>query len=583
MNTKHRMACAGTIFLSSAFALSCGSPATDGGEGGTTSNTGGASAGRSSAGANASGGVAESAGGPSGAGGLAGVAGVYSGVGGSTADAGAGASVAGAADVGSCTGGIAGWSGSAGANAGGVAGLAGAAGSNAGGVAGFAGVAGSNAGGVGGLAGNAGGVGGLAGSNTGGSGGVAAGGNCGFPGPVCAGATGASGEGGLAGSNSGGSGGVAAGGNCGFPGPVCAGATGASGEGGSGGSNGDPSASLTFSTQALYFSSLACGEAPSSSSSRTFTITNPSSVTKVWRALFVGEAAQFFSVDPSSASLLPGATVTVTVTPLLIPTGSVPLLHNNTGAIVITANSQVQGNAIALYEQISGAFFSSSPQDLNFGIVPLNTSVDTWVPPFANNHYAPFSDNAPSFTATWHPAPDSLWSVHFVANAPFIQRAKFTWQPGGPYPAVCTPNTFTATAVVSVPGGAGCSAPGVPPGTPCGTYLVCSGDNLGACVTELTIAGSTVSAPPGSAVSGVIATGTIAVAPSATLLANTNWGDDIGQDSRSSITLGNGGFNVSFSVNGTHKYANTGTYEGTVTVRDPLTQSSASAKFTVIN
>ena len=102
-------------------------------------------------------------------------------------------------------------------------------------------------------------------------------------------------------------------------------------------------------------------------------------------------------------------------------------------------------------------------------------------------------------------------------------------------------------------------------------------------MTELTIAGSTVSAPPGSAVSGVIATGTIAVAPSATLLAYTDWGDGIAQDSRSSITLGNGGFNVPFSVNGTHKYANTGTYQGTVTVMAPLTQSSASAKFTVIN
>ena len=427
-----------SLFLSTGFALSCGSPSDGGGdEGGSTSggggnvSHGGSATGGSTAGTSAAGGS------------LAGVAGSFAGVAGSFAGAdgsfaGAGGSFAGAG------GSFAGVGGSFAGVGGSFAGAGGSSAGAGGSSAGFGGVAGSF--------GDVGGSAGYAGSTPTGGGGLADTGGWN--------AAGGDGLAGTAGSNSGGVGGVAAGGAA--AGGACAGGSdancagmsgnaGASGNGvsggGSGGSGGDPSLPLVVSTQAIRFS-IACGSVPSTS--ETFTITNPSSVTKTWRSSLM--TFPFLSVAPTGSSLPPGQSVTVTVTPLLIPAGSLPNDSSNLrmGPLIIIEGTDPASSvvhAITVYEDISGAFYAWTPENLNFGAVRLGTSVTVPMTQSGDTSGRMLGDNS-SFVPQISPMSWHDWTVTFFANTVGTQTSTFTWQSF--YGKVaCTRNTFTATAVVT--------------------------------------------------------------------------------------------------------------------------------------
>jgi hypothetical protein len=333
--------------------------------------------------------------------------------------------------------------------------FAGVAGSISGAGGSFAGVAGSISGASGSFAGLGGPVGGAGGSFAGIAGSISgAGGSfAGIAGSNVAGSDASGGgagteNGGLGGASAGGAAGGATAGACSGADPSCAGMTGTaglSGSGGSGGSNGDPSLPLVLSTNLINFPATECGTVPTS---KTFTITNPSSVTKTWRAVAVGAAA--FLAEPTGSSLAPGEVVTVTVTPPFVPlrsqpNGSNPLM---TGGLAINDAGSYQ--TLMLSEPIAGAFYSWTPANLNFGVVPLNTSATLHLTQSGDSSGRAAGNN-PAFVGTSSPASWHEWTFTFNATSVGTQTATFTWVSVPYNRAPCTPDTFTATAVVPAP------------------------------------------------------------------------------------------------------------------------------------
>lgn len=360
--------------------------------------------------------------------------------GGATSGAGA-AGVSGS--VGGASGSFAGIAGSTGGSGGsvGVVGSIGGAGGSVGGVAGSIGGA-SCGGGVAGSMGGASGSLNEAGSTSAGSSGLAGNGGSNVAGSDASGGGGESG--GIAGASSGG----APAGGCSGAEPSCAGmagTAGASGSSGSGGSNGDPSLPLLLSTNLINFPATECGSTPTS---KTFTITNPSSVTKTWSSSPAG--AVTFIAEPAGSSLAPGEVVTVTVTPPFVPThsrpsGSDPLM---TGGLRIGDGGNYQ--FITLSEPIAGAFYSWTPANLNFGSVPLNTSATLHLTQSGDSSGRPAGNN-PAFVATISPLSWHEWTFTFNATTVGTQTATFTWLSVPYNRAPCTPDTFTATAFVPTP------------------------------------------------------------------------------------------------------------------------------------
>jgi len=220
---------------------------------------------------------------------------------------------------------------------------------------------------------------------------------------------------------------------------------GASGNGGSAGFNGDPSLPLLLSTNLINFPATECGTAPTS---KTFTITNPSSVTKTWRSVPVG--AFTFLAEPTGSSLAPGEIVTVTVTPPFVPTrsrpnGSNPLM---TGGFVIDDAGNDQ--TLLLAEPIAGAFYSWTPPNLHFGSVPLNTTATAHLTQSGDSSGRAVGDN-PAFVGTYSPQSWHEWTFTFNATTVGTHTATFTWVSIPYQRAPCTPDTFTATAIVPAP------------------------------------------------------------------------------------------------------------------------------------
>lgn len=384
-----------SLFLSSGFALSCGSPTDHGGDGGGSTSggagndsNGGSATGGSNAGAPAFGG---STGGGGGVGG-AGVAGATGGVG--------GAGIAGA------TGG-----GGAGVSGGGVLGVAGAIGgdgcSTAGAGGSIAGAAGSVAGlgGVPGSAGSGGGATGYAGSNQ-------------------------SGDGGLAGIG----GWYASGGN---------GA--AAGQTNSAGASGATAATLVLSTYSLDI------EGECSAPGQSVTISNPSDSPITWTAEVVAQPPTYFPlpvyIDPLSSTLLPGGSVVMHVSPF----PSYPVLTRNTawpGTISLT-----QDVSIAVLYGVRGFRAATLPEDIDFGAVPLCENKTLSVPTFGVDGTIPRL--AASYdsdfvvwglhTATPPPWDKPPWTLSFSPRAlgPRTTTLTVTSSDG----IVCAPNNFAARGV----------------------------------------------------------------------------------------------------------------------------------------
>src|SRR6185312_14152503 len=78
---------------------------------------------------------------------------------------------------------------------------------------------------------------------------------------------------------------------------------------------------------------------------------------------------------PASATIAPGATSTVTVTPKAIPTTA--SLASDAFADTVTITSDVPGDAphlVALHQSATGAILAFSPGSIHFGAVPVGTT-----------------------------------------------------------------------------------------------------------------------------------------------------------------------------------------------------------------
>src|SRR6185312_1951570 len=78
---------------------------------------------------------------------------------------------------------------------------------------------------------------------------------------------------------------------------------------------------------------------------------------------------------PASATIAPGATSTVTVTPKAIPTTA--SLASDAFADTVTITSDVAGDAphvVALHQSATGAVLAFSPGSIHFGAVPVGTT-----------------------------------------------------------------------------------------------------------------------------------------------------------------------------------------------------------------
>ena len=417
--TSLRAVWAASLFLSAGFAPSCVFPSdTHGDDGGATSGGDSSGAGNSTGGS-VSGNAGAGGGAPQGGGTTAGGGGNPQGgnsgnsEAGTTAGGGGNPPGGGGASAGG--GGTPEGGGGASAGGGGTSGSFGEAGSTtSAGGGGQPGNGGSNTGGDG--------LGGAAGLNNGGLGGVETGGGSGG---TCVGGSDA---------------------NCGGM-PGSAGASG-NGLGGadSGGANGDPSHPLVISTQLINLPATTCGTAPTSS--QTFTITNPSSVTKTW-TYFLTPSAPAVSVAPPGSSLSPGQVVTVTVTPTLIPSGSLP---NGTSPLVMGGLGIVEHpdnvtHMATLTLQILGIFYSWSPANLDFGVVPLHSSVTLPIAQPGDSSGRLRSNDTAFVPSNLDPGSWHRWSVTFTANAVGTHTTTLAWVSFTGRES-CTQNTFTATAVV---------------------------------------------------------------------------------------------------------------------------------------
>jgi hypothetical protein len=412
--------------------------------------------------------------------------------------------------------------------------------------------------------GGSGGLSGAAGSSASGQGGIGA----------AAGVSGVAGSGGAVGGAAGVSGVAGSGGTVGI-----GGAAGASGIGGSSGSSGDVSPVLIVTElglgagdiRPLPFPATHCGSSPPGS--QTFTITNPTSVTQNWTAT-LAQSFPFFSVSPPGSSLAPAQVVTVTITPLLIAAGSIPINVSSSMSGTITINGAQLGTPpIPVTELITGPFFSWSPANLDFGLVPVGSNPRLPLTLTFNGSGPVLGGDTHFSGSTLNPQAPSSWSVGLFDNTGGVDTGTLTWSSQSDQ-VYCTPHTFTATAVVFVAGTAGCA--NAFPATPCGDGQVCVSPT--SCVTELALTGLPI-APGGSAFTGVLATGTAALADP--LTASIAWGDQT--VSAGTVVVPSPGFNEPFSVSGSHTYASAGTFQGAVTVTDSTNHFSKVASFAATN
>jgi hypothetical protein len=444
----------------------------------------------------------------------------------------------------------------------------------------FDGDAGASAGGV---AGTRSGKGGSGGSRSVGGGAGLGAGESGEAGMSSAGSAGVSG--GVNGGGAAGTAGTGAGGGSGTGGASAGGAAGSGG----GSMTGELLLSGTFlsspfPTQSANMAFLGATCNGVAVPPQPFTLSNGTNVSIDWSSTLT-EPFPFLSIVPSGSSLPPGASVTVMVTPLPLAPASIPpaLLPNLSGAITISGDPSGLPLVVNVTEQVVlGIDISWSPVTLDFGMVPIGgpAGILTVTQESGGTSVELGSDNSHFATNRTGGFTPGTWSVLFSPSVLGVQTATLTWGALSSNSPFCTPHTFTATGTGIVVGSAGCAQPGIPFGTPCGTNQVCAFP--GPCVTELTLAGSPVTFAPGSLFSGTVASGTVASAQSAVLTANIDWGDQTA--SAGSVVLPTQSIlSLPFTVNGSHTYASSGSFQGTVTVTDQTTAFSAQTTFTASN
>jgi hypothetical protein len=444
-----------------------------------------------------------------------------------------------------------------------------------GGLDGYAGASASGAS-EGGAAGTTSGAGGTISSHGGSGGAGAVGGSLG------------AGEGGGAGMASGGSAGMSGGSGTGG----ASGSAGAATTGGAAGSGGGSATGhLVLSTPFVAFPFATCNGIANLPAS--FTLSNGSNAPFDWSTT-VTESSPFFSIAPTGSSLLPGETVTVTVAPSALASGSLPHGFSPSFSGTIAISGDPAGTqTVSVTEPIMGIDISWTPVNLDFGMVPISngppvgnpsaTQTVTESAPLTSSPIQLSSDN-PSFTAnlTAPLPPRSSWAVAFAPTKLGPQSATLTWGTQTSSSIFCSAHTFTATGTGIVLGAASCAVSSILPGTPCGTNQICAFG--GGCVTELTLVGSPVASSAGSLFSGAVATGKVANgAQSAALTANIDWGDQTVSAGSIVLAAQSTPSGLPFTVNGSHTYASAGSFQGTVTVTDPSTTFSAVATFTASN
>jgi hypothetical protein len=343
---------------------------------------------------------------------------------------------------------------------------------------------------------------------------------------------------------------------------------------------------LVVSTQFVGFPSAACNGIANPPTS--FTLTNGFNAPIDWSTT-LAESLAFFSIAPSGSSLLPGEAVTVTVTPSALASGSLPHGFPPTLSGTITILGDSAGpQTVSVTEPVMGIDISWTPTNLDFGMVPVTILPPVGSPsasltvmesgPATSSPIELSSDNT-SFSANLvNTYPRTSWTVQFAPTKVGLQTATLTWGTQTSGSIFCSPHAFTATGTGILSGSAGCAASAALIGTPCGTNQVCSvGES---CVTELTLVGSPVTASAGS-FSGEVASGTVPTS-TAPLTASIDWGDQ-------TVSVGSIVFSppvapgVPFIVNGSHTYASSGSFQGTVTVTDATTTFSAQSTFTASN
>jgi hypothetical protein len=206
------------------------------------------------------------------------------------------------------------------------------------------------------------------------------------------------------------------------------------------------SGAVALSTSSLDFGQVDCA---ARAQAQSVTITNTGNGSFSFNAALSRGAQSPFSISPASATLAPGASRVVTVTPAAIPQTA----STSTDAFgdTLTISTDVVGDqphAIALHQTARGAVLRLSTNTLAFGDVPLGTS--------STSAFSIFNDgNAPA-------------RVSLVYGG-----ADFTTSPAGPYPVAAAgqsnvtgrfapSNTNAQSVPVSLQVGAGdaiCSPP----------------------------------------------------------------------------------------------------------------------------
>lgn len=129
---------------------------------------------------------------------------------------------------------------------------------------------------------------------------------------------------------------------------------------------------ISLSAQALNFSAN-CG---TTAAPATFTITNSGNLPMTWNATIGQGQGTLYTFSPTTETLQPGASSTVTVTPAAIPQHPANVAPSAfTDAITITTD--IVGDAahtVTLNETPLGAVLSLAPTGLAFGNIPVNSS-----------------------------------------------------------------------------------------------------------------------------------------------------------------------------------------------------------------
>jgi hypothetical protein len=232
---------------------------------------------------------------------------------------------------------------------------------------GFDGYAGASGTSVGGVAGAKGGSAGTS-SHGGGAGSSGVGGAAGL-------GAGLGGESGISG------GGSSNGGLAGMSGAGTSGALGSGGAANTGGTAGSGGGSATghlvVSTLGVSFPVATCNGIASPPQS--FTLSNGFNAPIDWGTTLT-ESFPFFSIAPTGSSLLPGETVTVTVSPLALAPSSLPpnFQPNFSGTIAISGDS-AGTQFVSVSETVTGIDITWTPTTLDFGMVPIGSG-----PPVGN-------------------------------------------------------------------------------------------------------------------------------------------------------------------------------------------------------